>query len=203
MTMDYLCAVGAIAEGRENDMRITVDKAACLVVDYQEKLVPAMAGKEALMENSVKLIKGLRLLGVPITITGQYTRGLGLNLPEIFQAAGTEEYVDKLTFSAYEAEEVKAALGGRAEDAGPTAVIVCGIEAHVCVLQTCIDLKEAGYQPVLVTDCIASRKEADKETALRRAQQEGVLLTTSEAILFELTRKAGSEVFKEISRLVK
>lgn len=184
-------------------MRITVDKAACLVVDYQEKLVPAMAGKEALMENSVKLIKGLRLLGVPITITGQYTRGLGLNLPEIFQAAGTEEYVDKLTFSAYEAEEVKAALGGRAEDAGPTAVIVCGIEAHVCVLQTCIDLKEPGYQPVLVTDCIASRKEADKETALRRAQQEGVLLTTSEAILFELTRKAGSEVFKEISRLVK
>ena len=203
MTMDYLRAVGAIAEGRENDMRITVDKAACLVVDYQEKLVPAMAGKEALMENSVKLIKGLRLLGVPITITGQYTRGLGLNLPEIFQAAGTEEYVDKLTFSAYEAEEVKAALGGRAEDAGPTAVIVCGIEAHVCVLQTCIDLKEAGYQPVLVTDCITSRKEADKETALRRAQQEGVLLTTSEAILFELTRKAGSEVFKEISRLVK
>lgn len=184
-------------------MRITADKAACLVVDYQEKIVPAMTGREELIQNSVKLLKGLKVLGIPITITGQYTKGLGLNLPEIFQAAGTEEYIDKLTFSAYETEAVKQALGGGAEYTGRTAVIVCGIEAHVCVLQTCIDLKEAGYQPILVADCIASRKDSDKELALVRARQEGVLLTTSEAILFELTRRAGSDVFKEISRLVK
>lgn len=184
-------------------MRITVDNTACLVVDYQEKIVPAMAGKEELIQNSVKFLTGLKILGVPMTITGQYTKGLGLNLPEIFEAAGTKEYIDKITFSAYETEAVKEALGGGPEYTKRTVVLVCGIESHVCVLQTCIDLKEAGYQPVLVTDCISSRKESDKETALLRAQQEGVLLTTSEAVLFELTRKAGSDVFKEISRLVK
>lgn len=184
-------------------MRMKADNTACLVVDYQEKIVPAMAGREELIRNSVRFLKGLRILDIPMTITGQYTKGLGLNLPEIFQAAGTEEYIDKLTFSAYETEAVKAALGGGPEYTRRTTVLVCGIEAHVCVLQTCIDLKAAGYQPVLVADCVGSRREQDKEIALIRAQQEGVLLTTSEAALFELTERAGSQVFKEISRLVK
>lgn len=184
-------------------MRLTVRNAACLVVDYQEKIVPAMANRDELIRNSVRFLTGLRLLGVPTTITGQYTKGLGLNLPEIFEAVGTTCYIDKMTFSAYGNEEVRQALGGGAEHADRTCVLVCGIEAHVCVLQTCLDLKEAGYQPVLVTDCISSRRENDKEIALIRAQQEGVLLTTSEAALFELTERAGSPVFKEISRLVK
>ena len=71
-------------------MRITTDQTKCLVIDYQEKIVPAMADKEALLENAVKLITGLKLLNIPLAITGQYTKGLGLNLPEIFAAAGTE-----------------------------------------------------------------------------------------------------------------
>lgn len=179
-------------------MRILAENTSCLVIDYQERIVPAMADKEALVANSVKLLEGLKILGIPMTITGQYTKGLGLNLPEIFQAAGTEEYFDKISFSSYEVEEVRKALESRGKN-----VILCGIEAHVCVLQTAIDLKEAGYQPILVTDCISSRKESDKEIALIRAQQEGILLTTSEAVLFELTKRAGSDVFKQISKLVK
>lgn len=181
-------------------MRISAENTTCLVIDYQEKIVPAMAHKEELLANSVKLLKGLKLLGIPMTITGQYTKGLGLNLPEIFEAAGTEEYFDKLSFSSYEVEGVKRALGEAPERKN---VILCGIEAHVCVLQTAIDLKEAGYQPVLVADCISSRKDSDREIALIRAQQEGILLTTSEAVLFELTKKAGTDVFKQISKLVK
>ncbi len=179
-------------------MRILPEDTSCLVIDYQEKIVPAMARWEELIANSEKLLRGLRILGIPMTITGQYTKGLGLNLPEIFAAAGTEEYMDKLTFSSYEVPEVQAFL----EDRGKY-VLLCGIEAHVCVLQTAIDLKEAGYTPILVADCISSRKQSDKEIALIRAQQEGILLTTSEAILFELTRKAGTDVFKQISKLVK
>lgn len=179
-------------------MRITAEHTKCLVIDYQEKIVPAMADKELLIANSVKLLTGLRILGIPMVITGQYTKGLGRNLPEIFAAAGTEEYIDKMTFSSYESPKVRAQLGE-----GIKYVLLCGIEAHVCVLQTAIDLKEAGYVPVLVTDCISSRREGDVEMALVRARQEGVLLTTSEAILFELTRQAGTDVFKQISRLVK
>lgn len=179
-------------------MRILAENTSCLVIDYQEKILPAMANKEELLANSVKLLTGLRILGIPMTITGQYTKGLGLNVSEIFEAAGTEEYIDKLTFSSYEVEAVQQAIGEQIKN-----VILCGIEAHVCVLQTAIDLKAAGYQPVLVVDCISSRKEKDMEIALLRAQQEGILLTTSEAILFELTRAAGTDTFKQISKLVK
>lgn len=179
-------------------MRIRKEDTSCLVIDYQERIVSAMAGREELIANSVKLLKGLKALEIPMTITGQYTKGLGLNLQEIFEAAGTEEYLDKMTFSSYEIPQVQNILKSRGKN-----VILCGIEAHVCVLQTAIDLKEAGYQPILVTDCISSRKESDKEIALIRAQQEGIILTTSEAILFELTKEAGTDVFKQISRLVK
>ncbi|MFP3153650.1 hydrolase [Lachnospiraceae bacterium ZAX-1] len=180
-------------------MRILEKNTSCIVVDYQEKLVPAMANKEQLLKNSVKLLQGLKILEIPLIITGQYTKGLGVSVPQIAQAVGTEECIDKLTFSSYENEEVKKAL----LDYGRNHVIVCGIEAHVCVLQTVIDLRGAGYQPILVTDCISSRKESDAQIALLRARQEGALLTTSEAILFELTRKAGTDKFKQISKLVK
>ena len=203
-------------------MRISVEDTSCLVIDYQERIVPAMTKWEELIANSERFLKGLKILGVPMAITGQYTKGLGLNLPEIFAAVGTEEYIDKLTFSSYEVPEVQSFLRHRMQEAAKLLsadgassaaigqkegrggnVLLCGIEAHVCVLQTAIDLKEAGYTPILVTDCISSRKAGDKEIALIRAQQEGVLLSTSEALLFELTRRAGTDVFKQISRLVK
>lgn len=105
---------------------------------------------------------------------------------------------DKTTFSAYETEAVYEAMDKERKN-----VLICGIEAHICVLQTAIDLKAAGYQPVIVADCVSSRKELDKELGLKRAEQEGILITSKEAILFELTRKAGGPVFKQISALIK
>ena len=86
---------------------------------------------------------------------------------------------------------------------GKKHIIVCGTEAHICVLQSVIDLLAEGYQVYLVEDCIASRKPADKETGIRRAMGEGALMTSAEAILFELTAIAGTPAFKQISRLVK
>ena len=82
-------------------------------------------------------------------------------------------------------------------------ILVCGMEAHCCVLQTVIDLAGAGYVPVLVTDCIGSRRESDREMAIRRAEQEGAVLTSSEAILFELLKEAGTPLSKEILKIVK
>lgn len=82
-------------------------------------------------------------------------------------------------------------------------MIVCGIESHICVLQTVIDLKANGYLPILVTDCISSRKEKDKEIALERAKREGAVLTTYEALLFELLEKAGTPEAKQIQRLIR
>lgn len=180
-------------------MRIKKEDTIALVVDFQEKLMPVMAEKEALEVRTQVLLEGLRTLDIPMIVTQQYTKGLGMTIPSLCEAAGTDEYFDKITFSCFEDEGIQKAIA----KSGRKNVLVCGIESHICVLQTCIDLKEAGYTPILVLDCISSRKLTDKEGAILRAQQEGILLTTTEAILFELTRKAGNPVFKEISRLIK
>lgn len=180
-------------------MRLVLEDTMALVVDYQERLMPVMDEREALEKRSVILLEGLKALGVPMLMSQQYTKGIGMTIEPITEAVGSEAYFDKLSFSCYEDEAIRQAI----EETGKRVVLVCGIEAHICVLQTCIDLKEAGYTPVLVTDCISSRKRSDVEIALERAKEEGILLTTSESILFELTRKAGTPVFKIISKLIK
>ena len=180
-------------------MRLLAEDTMGLIIDFQEKLMPVMAEREALEKRTDILIRGLKALDVPMVMTQQYTRGIGMTIPAVREAAGSDEYFDKLSFSCFEDE----AIHDKIESLERKNVIICGLEAHICVLQTCMDLKAAGYTPVLVADCISSRKLSDKEIALLRAQAEGILITTSEAILFELTRKAGSAVFKEISRLIK
>ena len=130
-----------------------------------------------------------------MVVTQQYTKGLGMTVEPIRQAVGSEEYVDKIAFSVY--DDVKEQLEGK------QFVLLCGIESHICVLQTVIDLKANGYVPVLVTDCVSSRKEKDKEIALKRARQEGAILTTYESVLFELLRVAGTETSKKIQKLIR
>jgi len=180
-------------------MRISPENTLALIVDYQEKLVPAMSDIDSLIHNSSILLKGLAVLGIPAIITQQYTRGLGETVPEILEAAGPCPVFDKITFSCYQDKEIRSAV----RSSGRKTVLVCGIESHVCVLQTVIDLLGDGYRVVLVEDCIDSRKPSDKATALIRARQEGALITSYEAILFELTHIAGNERFKQISKLVK
>lgn len=176
-------------------MRIEAEHTAALVIDYQEKLVPVMREKERLIHNSCILLEGLKVLDVPMYITQQYTKGLGTTVKEIAKAVGTEEYIEKISFSAY--EQVKNKIWDKKY------VIICGIETHICVLQTVVDLREAGFIPVLVEDCVSSRKESDTQTALRRIREEGAIVTSYESLLFELLREAGTEKSKKIQRLIK
>lgn len=176
-------------------MRIEREQAIAIVVDYQEKLLPVMNEREQLIHNSCILLEGLKALDVPMLVTQQYTKGLGMTAEAIFDAAGTTEYIDKIAFTAYDA--VKWKLRGK------KFVIVCGIETHICVLQTVIDLKAAGYVPVLVADCVSSRKESDKQFALERARQEGAIVTTYESLLFELLKVAGTDTSKVIQKLIR
>jgi len=176
-------------------MRILREEAVALVVDYQEKLVPVMREKELLIYHSQILLQGLKILDVPMIITQQYTKGLGTTVEDITAAVGTEAYLEKISFSAF--EQVKEQIQGK------KFVIVCGIEAHICVLQTVIDLASAGYIPVVVEDCISSRKKYDKKIALERMKQEGAMITTTESLLFELLREAGTDTSKKIQRLIK
>lgn len=180
-------------------MRIFVDNTAALVIDIQEKLFPHIADSKDLERNCKILISGLSVLEIPIIITEQYPKGLGPTIPEISKLLPKVEPIDKISFSSSGSEYFLHTL----HELGKRNIIICGIEAHVCVLQTTIDIIERGYQPVVIEDCVSSRKLSDKETALKRMAQEGALISSYESILFELCQVAGTEQFKAISNLVK
>ena len=180
-------------------MRITPENCITIAVDYQTRLVPAMAHKRELIHNSRILLQGLQVLGVPVLVSQQYTKGLGETVPEIKALVADSPVFDKITFSCWQNDAIRDAVIA----SGRKTVIVCGIESHVCTLQTVIDLCADGYRVVFVEDCVDSRRDSDKAAALKRAVKEGAILTSYEALLFELTQIAGNERFKKISALVK
>jgi nicotinamidase-related amidase len=180
-------------------MRILRENSVGLVIDIQERLVPAMEENEIFVENSKKLIQGLQILGLPLLVTQQYTKGLGETIDEVKALIPDFEYIEKKDFSCLD----EPVFAEKLALSGAKTVIICGIESHVCVLQTAIDLRVAGYTPVVVLDCVASRSFDNVDLAAERFRYEGIMMTSFESILFELTRGAGAPGFKEISKLVK
>lgn len=180
-------------------MRILKENTIGLVIDIQERLVPVMEENELLVGNCSKLIQGLQVLGLPLLVTQQYTKGLGETVNEIKSVTNDFQYIEKKDFSCYD----EAVFAEKLALSGAKNVIVCGIESHVCVLQTAIDLKEAGYTPVVVMDCVSSRSFDNVDLAMERFRYEGIMMTSMESILFELTRSASAPGFREISKLVK
>lgn len=175
------------------------EDAIAVVIDIQERLFPHIYEHDRLAANAVKLIEGLKILGAPLIVTQQYTKGLGATIPQIAQALGEFKPIEKLTFSSYGDPDFVSVL----DDSGKNHIILLGIEAHVCVLQTAMDLLNTGYEVILVEDCVSSRKLNDKQVALQRLRDDGAIITTYESVLFELLKVAGTEEFKAISRLVK
>ncbi len=180
-------------------MRIEKEDTTALIIDIQERLMPAMGRRKKMIRNCRILIAGLHELGIPIAVTQQYTKGLGETIPEIAEQIKDINPIEKTDFSCYG----EAGYSSWLKDIGKRSVVICGIEAHVCVLQTAIDLKQAGYNPVIVANCISSRKKEDKKLALERLRHENILITSYESILFELTRSAKASGFKAVSKLVK
>lgn len=180
-------------------MRIRKEHCAAMIIDIQERLFPHMHRKEEFLRKCKILIGGLKVLGVPLLITEQYPKGLGSTIEEISEQAGQDPVLEKIAFSCCDEPSVMK----HAAVLNHTTFIICGIEAHVCVLQTVIDLHDAGYKAVVVEDCISSRNPEDKRVAVERMRAEGAVISSCESILFELARVAGTEEFKAISRLVK
>lgn len=170
-----------------------------LCVDIQERLLPHIHGHEELVRRSAILIKGLRVLNVPIVVTEQYTKGLGTTVPEIAAALGTYEPIEKMSFSCCGNPDVEAAVLGNNRHQ----IIVFGIEAHVCVQQTVLDLIAQGQKVVVLDDCVSSRSANDARVALERMRAAGAVISTMESVLFELLRVSGTQEFKSISALVK
>jgi hypothetical protein len=180
-------------------MKIKAEDCVFIQVDIQEKLFPFISNNEELEKNLIILLKGLKLHNIPFIINEQYKKGIGETIPSLRELVDEYPHFEKTTFSCCGNEEGLAAI--KAE--GKKTVILAGIETHVCVLQTALDLLEEGFSVVIVTDCVSSRKQKDKDTAIQRLIQAGVVPTTYESLLFELTANAKHPVFKEISKLVK
>lgn len=170
---------------------------ALLVVDVQEKLVPAMADAARVVWNVRRLIDGAKILGLPVVGTEQYPKGLGSTVAELAKRLGP--LPSKLTFSCGGCPELFERLHGR----GIHKILVCGIEAHVCVQQSVLDLLADGWRVYVAADAVGSRYEVDCRIALGRMDSAGASLTTTEAALFEWCAVAGTPEFKEISRLAR
>ncbi len=180
-------------------MRITKENTIGLIIDIQERLVPAMFENELLLKNCCILINGLNELGIQLVVTQQYTKGLGETAREIRDVISDFNYIEKRDFSCCD----EPVFAEKLKNLDTKNIIICGIESHVCVLQTAVDLKAAGYNPVVVMDCVSSRAPESIEIARERFRFEGIMMTSYESILFELTRSAAAPEFKAISKLVK
>lgn len=180
-------------------MRIIKEKTAGLVIDIQERLFPVMWEKETLLKNCKTLIAGLEKLSVPTFVTQQYTKGLGDTLPEIQSLISDFDFIEKRNFSCCD----ELLIINKLKETGAENVIICGIESHVCVLQTAVDLKEGGLTPIVVMDCVSSRTKENIEWAKERFRHEAIMMVSYESVLFELTRTSAAPEFKAISKLVK
>ncbi len=170
-----------------------------VIVDIQERLAAVMSERQRVVENCLHLIELARLQNVPILLNEQYPKGLGPTVAEIKEVLQPYQPHEKVTFSCCGmgtfADTLKAT--------GRKKVILCGMETHVCVLQTCIDLVAKGYVVHAVSDAICSRTKENYRTALEYMRDAGAVLTCTETVLFQLLEKAGTEEFKIISKRIK
>jgi nicotinamidase-related amidase len=179
-------------------MLLRRQKSQLLMVDVQERLLPAMAEPALVTGNGAKLLEGARTLSVPVVVSEQYPQGLGRTVPEMAALAPANAVHEKIEFSCYANPGLREALGGLGRQ-----TVVFGIEAHVCVLQTALEMAEAGHDVTVVADAVSSRARTSKDIALQRFQAAGIRLATTEMVLFEWLRQAGTPEFKTISRLIR
>jgi nicotinamidase-related amidase len=179
-----------------NSLTMSTADTALLVIDVQEKLVPRIVSADAMIRNIAFLIDGARLLEMPVHATEQYPRGLGATVPALAQRL--PERPDKVAFSSCAVPSVVSSLRTDAR----IKVVLAGIETHVCVLQTGLDLLAAGFQVFVPADAVGSRYPIDHEYGLRRLEKAGAVLTTSECCVFEWVGGADHPHFKKVSVLV-
>jgi len=184
-----------------NEYFLRPEDCTLMVIDIQERLYDAMEEgfREVLLKNSTILLESAAVFGIPLIVSEQYPKGLGPTVPEVKSRIGAAPRYEKLTFSCCRDAAIKASLDASARKR----VIVAGIEAHVCVFQTVIDLISAGYRVVVAEDAVCSRRTSDRNTALFEMSRAGALLYSTEMIAFALLEKAGTPQFKQLSPLFK
>jgi len=180
-------------------MLLAADRSALVLVDLQERLMPAMDGGAAVVDRCAILVRAARRLGIPVLATRQYPRGLGALVAPLDTLVAGEECRDKLAFSAFREDETREAL----LEMGRDQFVVAGVEAHVCVLQTVADLLGEGYGVAVVADAVASRHAESRRLGLVRMGRAGAQVVNTEMALFEWLGGAGNDQFRELSSLIR
>ena len=170
-------------------------RAALVVVDVQEAFRPAVLDFDRVAAGAATLVRGARILDLPVIVTQQYPKGLGATVPELAEHLDGIEPLDKVCFSAAAADGFD--LQGRDQ------ALICGIESHVCVSQTAHDLLDRGVQVHVARDAVTSRSEENRELGLHKMEGSGAIVTSVETALFELLGVAGTDEFKQVQALVK
>lgn len=177
---------------------MNAEQTLCIVVDIQERLLPALHNADAMVERSRIVIQGLQAIGVPLAVTEQYPKGLGKTTPAVqLLLDDTVPVFEKTRFSAV-IDEITALLAQKAVKN----VILVGAEAHVCMLQTVQDLRAQGLNVYVPADCTTSRDPANKENALQQMRDLGAVVSNSESVLFQLLADAKHPAFKTVSKLI-
>lgn len=184
---------------RHGPDRLDAQRAVLLVVDVQERFRPHIAGWAPMVAHVDALIRGCRVLAVPVIVTEQYPQGLGATIPELAEALTGVDPIEKRAFSSLGAPETVAQL----DQYGRDQVVVCGIEAHVCVQQSVADILHSGRQAHVALDAIASRTASSREIGVRRMRAAGMVPSGVELALFEMLETADHPAFKEVSGLVR
>lgn len=182
-----------------DEILLDASQSALLLIDIQEKFRPGTHGMEGVIDCAQILARAALRLGIPVLISEQYPKALGPTVAEIRQwLPDNQAYHGKMTFSSMACEPFRLALRAT----GRKQVVVAGVETHVCVLQTALGLPE-DTQAFVIADAVASRKPSDRDAALRRMERQGVNILTTEMVVFEWLRVAGTPEFKELQALIK
>jgi nicotinamidase-related amidase len=177
-------------------MLLERDKSCLVLIDVQEKLMPLVQNTDAVLARCQWLMRLAKDLTVPQLASEQYPKGLGLTVEPLRSLVSQEELIEKVHFSCFKALEFKQRL----EALQKKQMVLIGIETHVCVLQTALDLQEAGYEVYVVVDAVSSRFELDYKFGLKRMKQDGIHLITSEMVFFEWIGQAGTSEFRTFSK---
>jgi nicotinamidase-related amidase len=173
---------------------LDAERCALLVIDIQEKLLPSIFQKEQLVRNAKLLIRSAEVMKIPAIVTTQYSRGLGETVPEIASLLGENHAVDKDKFSCFGSEMFCAALK-RAPGSRNT-LLLCGMESHICVMQTALAGLREGYLVHVASDAVSSRSEWNWKIGLERMRAAGAVISSTEMMIYELMRSSASQAFK-------
>ncbi len=177
---------------------ISREGAVLAIIDVQDKLIQRVVNKEVIIKNITKLVKFAKIIGMPIILTEQYPKGLGRTVDPIRKLIPSVRPIEKLSFNCFLSEEFRRKL----EEIDTTTLILVGIEAHICVIQTALCGLDK-FKIYVISDAISSRRKEDLTTAIERMRREGVTLASTEMLIYEMLKEAGTDEFKKALEIIK